>query len=298
MAQPTPPSTRAPWRDQLSSIIFNSDTRAGRAFDVGLIVLIVLSVAVVMADSVPRVAERWHREFLLIEWVFTLLFTVEYIARLACAREPLRYATSFFGVVDLLALLPTYLALLLPETHALIDVRVLRLLRIFRVFKLTAYMTEYQSLGHALRASRRKITVFITAVVMIVLVMGTLMYVIEGPANGFETIPIAVYWAITTMTTVGFGDITPKTDLGRLIASMMMLLGWGTLAVPTGIVTAEMTSQRLRPTDPQALPARQCAACGAQDLAPQARFCQYCGHRLEASSATAAAADPAPANPP
>ena len=232
------------WRLRLYTIIFEADTRAGRWFDVALIVLILASVAVVVADSVPALQARWHQVFWAAEWVFTLLFTIEYVARLLCVRQPLRYATSFFGIVDLLALLPTYLALLLPEAHVLIDVRVLRLLRIFRVFKLTAYMTEYSSLGQALRASRRKITVFLTAVLMIVLVMGTLMYVVEGPSNGFESIPTAVYWAITTMTTVGFGDITPKTDMGRFIASVMMLLGWGTLAVPTGIVTAEMASQR------------------------------------------------------
>ena len=231
------------WRLRLYTIIFEADTRAGRWFDVALIVLILASVAVVVADSVPALQARWHQVFWAAEWVFTLLFTIEYVARLLCVRQPLRYATSFFGIVDLLALLPTYLALL-PEAHVLIDVRVLRLLRIFRVFKLTAYMTEYSSLGQALRASRRKITVFLTAVLMIVLVMGTLMYVVEGPSNGFESIPTAVYWAITTMTTVGFGDITPKTDMGRFIASVMMLLGWGTLAVPTGIVTAEMASQR------------------------------------------------------
>ena len=201
-------------------------------------------------------------------------------------RQPLRYATSFFGIVDLLALLPTYLALLLPEAHVLIDVRVLRLLRIFRVFKLTAYMTEYSSLGQALRASRRKITVFLTAVLMIVLVMGTLMYVVEGPSNGFESIPTAVYWAITTMTTVGFGDITPKTDMGRFIASVMMLLGWGTLAVPTGIVTAELTAKRRQaaagaPLDsPSQFTDVSCPRCDAIDQHPQGRYCWRCGADL------------------
>lgn len=235
------------WRLRLYTIIFEADTRAGRLFDMTLIVAILLSIAVVVADSVPELHERWQWQFTWAEWCFTALFTLEYLARLACTRRPLRYATSFFGVVDLLALLPTYLALLFPGAHALIDVRVLRLLRIFRVFKLTSYLTEYRGLGRALQASARKIIVFITGVLMIVLVMGTLMYVVEGPDHGFSTIPTSVYWAITTMTTVGFGDITPKTDLGRFIASVMMLLGWGTLAVPTGIVTAEMTSQRLWP---------------------------------------------------
>lgn len=266
------------WRLRLYTIIFESDTRAGRWFDVALIVLIMASVAVVVADSVPALQARWHRVFWAAEWVFTLLFTIEYVARLLCVRQPLRYVTSFFGIVDLLALLPTYLALLLPEAHVLIDVRVLRLLRIFRVFKLTAYMTEYSSLGQALRASRRKITVFLTAVLMIVLVMGTLMYVVEGPSNGFESIPTAVYWAITTMTTVGFGDITPKTDMGRFIASVMMLLGWGTLAVPTGIVTAEMASQR--GAAPQVPTTRTCPECLTEGHLPEARYCLHCGAHL------------------
>lgn len=266
------------WRLRLYTIIFESDTRVGRWFDQCLILFILLSIAVVVADSVPYLHERLSEFFSVAEWLFTLLFTLEYLARLACAPHPWRYARSFFGVIDLLALLPTYLALLLPGAHVLIDVRVLRLLRIFRVFKLTAYMTEYRSLAQALHASRRKITVFITGVLMVVLVMGTLMYVVEGPANGFTTIPTAVYWAITTMTTVGFGDITPKTDLGRFISSVMMLLGWGTLAVPTGIVTAEIAAQR------QAFPAtittRTCPGCMTEGHLPEARYCLHCGAAL------------------
>jgi voltage-gated potassium channel len=275
---PNPDIPLQGWRLRLYTTIFEADTRAGRLFDVTLIVTILLSIAVVVADSVPALHQRWQRQFTWAEWGFTALFTLEYIARLACTRRPLRYATSFFGVVDLLALLPTYLALLLPGAHALIDVRVLRLLRIFRVFKLTSYLTEYRGLGQALQASARKIIVFITGVLMIVLVMGTLMYVVEGPVNGFSSIPTAVYWAITTMTTVGFGDITPKTDLGRFIASVMMLLGWGTLAVPTGIVTAEMASQRL-----SAAPApttRTCHECLAEGQLPEALYCLHCGARL------------------
>jgi voltage-gated potassium channel len=275
---PNPDIPLQGWRLRLYTTIFEADTRAGRLFDVTLIVTILLSIAVVVADSVPALHQRWQRQFTWAEWGFTALFTLEYIARLACTRRPLRYATSFFGVVDLLALLPTYLALLLPGAHALIDVRVLRLLRIFRVFKLTSYLTEYRGLGQALQASARKIIVFITGVLMIVLVMGTLMYVVEGPVNGFSSIPTAVYWAITTMTTVGFGDITPKTDLGRFIASVMMLLGWGTLAVPTGIVTAEIASQRL-----SAAPApttRTCHECLAEGHLPEALYCLHCGTRL------------------
>lgn len=270
-------------RLQLYTVIFEADTRAGRLFDQALIAIILISVAVVIADSVHSISERFHLELTLAEWLFTLIFTVEYVARLACVRQPWRYMRSFYGVIDLLALLPTYLALLVPEVSALIDVRILRLLRVFRVFKLTAFVSEYHAIGLALRASVRKIMVFLTAVLMIVLVMGTLMYVVEGPANGFTSIPTSVYWAITTMTTVGFGDITPKTDLGRLFASLMMLLGWGTLAVPTGIVTAEMTYARRAPTT-----TRTCHECLTEGHMPDASFCRNCGVKLPSYAQDAA----------
>ncbi len=266
----------AGWRLRLYTIIFEADTRAGRLFDQWLIAIILASVAAVVLDSVQSLGSGFDRAFAISEWVFTVAFTLEYGARLLCVRHPMRYALSFYGVIDLLALLPTYIALLVPEVHALIDVRVLRLLRVFRVFKLTAYVSEYQSLGRALSASRRKILVFLAAVLMIVLVMGTLMYVVEGPANGFTNIPTSVYWAITTMTTVGFGDITPKTDLGRLIASAMMLLGWGTLAVPTGIVTAEMSLRRA--SEPSTT--RTCHECLTEGHQAEANFCLHCGAKL------------------
>jgi len=264
------------WRLRLYTVIFEADTRAGRLFDQWLIALILASILVVVIDSMQGLGSSERAIFTLLGWFFTLVFTAEYLARLACVRHPWRYATSFYGIVDILSLLPTYLALLVPEVQALIDVRVLRLLRIFRIFKLTAYVSEYQSLGLALAASRRKIMVFLSAVLMIVLVMGTLMYVVEGPQNGFTSIPTSVYWAITTMTTVGFGDITPKTDLGRFIASAMMLLGWGTLAVPTGIVTAEMTARRFaaEPTT------KTCHECLTEGHPVDANFCLHCGARL------------------
>ena len=264
------------WRLRLYTVIFEADTPAGRLFDQALIVAILLSVVVVLADSVQSLNARLHGEFLVIEWFFTLLFTAEYVARLACVRHPWRYATSFFGVVDLLSVLPTYLAFFLPEAHLLLDVRILRLLRIFRVLKLTAYVWEYQALGRALLASRRKILVFLSGVLMVVLIMGTLMYVIEGPEHGFTSIPIGVYWAITTMTTVGFGDITPKTDVGRLLSSVMMLVGWGTLAVPTGIVSSEMTARRLL----RAPTTRTCHECLTEGHQPEANFCSHCGAGL------------------
>jgi voltage-gated potassium channel len=211
-----------------------------------------------------------------LEWMFTLLFTVEYAARLACVERPLRYATSFFGIVDLLSVLPMYLAIFAPGLHVLIDIRILRLLRVFRILKLTEYIHEYSSLGAALLASRRKIAVFVSTVGMVVVVLGTVMYVVEGPEHGFTSIPVSIYWAITTMTTVGFGDITPKTELGRFVASIVMLLGWGTLAVPTGIVTAEMTTRRL-----SAGAAVRCGACGVSGHPADARFCYHCGHVMQ-----------------
>lgn len=272
------------WRLKLYRIIFEADTRAGRLFDQWLIFVILVSVAVVLADSVGSISARHGGLFEVLEWGFTALFTVEYVARLVCVQHPWRYARSFFGIVDLLSVLPTYLALAVPEAHALIDVRILRVLRIFRVLKLTAYLWEYQALGRALLASRRKIMVFLSAVLMIVLIMGTLMYIVEGPENGFTSIPTSVYWAITTLTTVGFGDITPKTDIGRLISSLMMLLGWGTLAVPTGIVTSELTAQRMT----QAPTTRTCPECLTEGLAAEAKFCQHCGAKLPRYSSDAA----------
>jgi len=264
------------WRRKLYVIIFESDTPAGLLFDQGLLVAILASVAVVMLDSVVSISSRYHFLLARLEWLFTALFTIEYAARLICVERPRRYARSFYGVIDLVSVLPTYLAIFLPQLHALIDVRVLRMLRVFRILKLTRYLAEFQLLAAALRNSRRKIAVFLSAVLMIVVTLGTVMYVVEGPANGFTSIPVAVYWAITTMTTVGFGDITPQTDFGRLVASVMMLMGWGVLAVPTGIVTAEMTSQKLRPTG-----TRPCSRCGVRDHAFDARFCRGCGASLD-----------------
>ncbi|MDE2605720.1 MAG: ion transporter [Burkholderiales bacterium] len=267
----------AGWRRRLYEIVFESETAAGRAFDKVVVVTIVLSVTAVIVDSVPGWQPRLGSALDVAEWLFTLLFTLEYVLRLASVERPLRYARSFVGIVDLLAILPTYLAILVPEMHALIDVRVLRLLRIFRIFKLTGYILEYQLLAEALAASRRKILVFLSAVLMVVLILGTLLYVVEGPEHGFKDIPTSVYWAITTITTVGFGDITPKTDLGRFIASVMMLIGWGTLAVPTGIVSSEITARRLQQA---AAPPPGCPACGAGGHAPDARFCRLCGAAL------------------
>lgn len=264
------------WRLRLYRIIFESDTPLGRAFDLALVAAILASVTVVVLDSMSTVHQRWGGWLQVLEWAFTVLFTIEYIARLACVVHPGRYAKSFYGVIDLLALLPTYLALLFPGLHALVDVRLLRLLRIFRILKLTAYVAEFRALSLAIADSRRKILVFLSFVLVVVLVMGTLMYVVEGPQNGFTSIPVGVYWAITTMTTVGFGDITPKTDLGRFIASVMMLIGWGTLAVPTGIVSAEFTARRMSVRSAH----WPCPACDSTGHSIDARFCKDCGAAL------------------
>jgi voltage-gated potassium channel len=266
----------AGWRLALYTIIFEADTRAGRYFDIALIAAILISILVVMLDSMASFNASHGTLLTWAEYGLTAIFTLEYLARLVCVRRPWHYARSFFGIVDLLTVLPSYLTLFFPELYVLVDVRVLRLLRVFRVFKMTAYLEEFTTLGQALRASSRKIMVFLSVVLMVVLIMGTVMYLVEGPQHGYTSIPISIYWAITTMTTVGFGDITPKTDLGRLIASMMMLLGWGVLAVPTGIVTAEMTAQRRggRPTT------RSCHECLTEGHVAEALFCLHCGARL------------------
>ena len=267
------------WRARIHEVIFGIDTRAGRAFDIGLVAVILLSILVVVLDSVPVVSARHDKLMYALEWFFTLLFTMEYAARLTTVRHPLRYAVSFYGLIDLLSVLPTYVSLLVPGSEALIDIRILRLLRVFRIFKLTLYIEEYTRLGEALAASRRKIMVFISVVLMAVLILGTVMYVVEGPQHGYTSIPTAMYWAIVTMTTVGYGDITPQTALGKAIASFMMLLGWGILAVPTGIVTAEMTARRNDRRHGSRAPLA-CEACGSGDHDPGARFCKDCGAGL------------------
>lgn len=275
-----PPSFGKPehgLRRRLYTIIFEADTRAGRHFDVLLVATILVSIAVVLMGSVPPMQADYARPFALAEWAFTLLFTAEYVARLYCVRHPWRYAKSFFGIIDLLSILPTYFALLVPEAGALLDIRILRLLRIFRIFKLTLYVTEYMRLARALRASGRKILIFLSVVLMAVLILGTLMYVVEGPKHGFTSIPMAMYWAVVTMTTVGYGDLTPQTGLGKFIASFMMLLGWGILAVPTGIVTTEMANLRGRLPTPTT---RTCQNCLTEGHSASARYCLHCGSAL------------------
>ncbi|MDP6605073.1 MAG: ion transporter [Dehalococcoidia bacterium] len=266
----------APWRRDLHQIVFEADTPAGRAFDVVLIASILVSVAAVMLDSVAAIHVRFGTQLLWIEWGFTLLFTLEYVVRLISVRQAGRYATSFFGVVDLLAILPTYLSLFMVGTQSLLVIRALRLLRIFRVFKLGYYVKEGQFLWNALRASRVKITVFISAVLSIALIAGAVLYLIEGEANGFTSIPRAMYWAVVTMTTVGYGDIAPRTVLGQIAASGLMILGYAIIAVPTGILSAELVRQATRaPVSTQA-----CLACSRQGHDHDATHCKYCGAGL------------------
>lgn len=264
-----------PLRRRLHEIIFEADTRAGRAFDVGLLLVIVASIAVVLLESVASVRARYHPVLISLEWIFTALFTVEYALRLYSVERPLRYATSFFGVVDLLAVIPTYLSLLLPGAQSLIVIRILRTLRVFRVFKLTTYLIESGELWDALRRSRRKILVFLFVVFALVVIVGAGMHLVEGPENGFTSIPMSMYWAVVTLTTVGYGDISPQTPFGQFLAMIVMLIGYGIIAVPTGIVTAEMTRTGHAPVTTQA-----CPACSAEGHGDDALFCRKCGARL------------------
>ena len=262
-------------RSKLHEIIFEADTPAGKLFDVLLMVSIVASVVMVMLDSVSSIRLAYSSLLYLGEWFFTLLFTVEYILRLYCVGRPLAYATSFFGVVDLLAVLPTYLSIFFPGTQYLLVIRVLRVLRIFRVLKLVKYVGETQHLMQALRASRRKITVFLFAVLTIVIIFGALIYLIEDPASGFTSIPKSIYWAIVTLTTVGYGDISPQTGFGQAVSAIIMIIGYGIIAVPTGIVTAELSQVYKRSVSTQA-----CPQCSAEGHDTDAKFCKYCGSTL------------------
>ncbi|MDG1242996.1 MAG: ion transporter [Opitutae bacterium] len=269
---------RAHWR----RIIFQSSRWDEKAFDICLIVAISLSVVVVMLESIPTLSPELRRVLYFVEWSITILFTLEYILRLYVSLRPLRYARSFFGVVDLLAILPTYLDLLLPGAHYLALLRVLRVLRIFRVLKLVKYIGEANVLMHAMRSSARKIAVFIFAVVVLVLILGSLMYLIEGAEHGFTSIPKSVYWAIVTLTTVGYGDISPQTPLGQFFASIIMITGYGIIAVPTAIVTAEMTKLSRDPIAERESEDPICPACGWQDHDHDAAYCKVCGDRLPA----------------
>jgi voltage-gated potassium channel len=262
-------------REKLFTIIFGSDTPAGKAFDLFLIVMIVLSVIAVMLDTVARIHDRYGELLYIAEWFFTIIFTIEYLVRLWVVKSPRRYATSFFGLVDLLSIVPTYLSLIFTGAQYLLVIRVLRILRVFRVLKLARYMGEADALMQALKNGRRKILVFLYTILTLVVVFGALMYLIEGAENGFTSIPRGVYWAIVTLTTVGYGDMSPVTPLGQTLASVIMIMGYGIIAVPTGIYAAEL-SHVIR----QARSLHACGSCGAGGHDNDATFCRVCGGRL------------------
>jgi voltage-gated potassium channel len=268
---------RAPlsFREKVRDIIFEADTHTGKLFDVLLIIIIGLSIIAVMLDSVAVVNDAYAIPLYILEWVFTVMFTAEYLVRLWCIGRPMKYATSFFGVVDLLSILPTYISLLFPGTQYMLVVRVIRVLRVFRVLKFVKYVSEADTLMKALRASRRKVVVFLFVVASLVIILGSLMYLIEGGENGFTSIPICVYWAIVTITTVGYGDVSPQTDLGKALASLVMVLGYCILAVPTGIVTAEMTRYGRAEFN-----TRVCGECSKEGHESDAVHCKYCGAEL------------------
>jgi voltage-gated potassium channel len=265
------------WRRRLYTTIFEADTLAGRRFDVALLIVIVASVLVVILDSVASIHARLAWLFLGLEWLFTIAFTAEYVVRLLCVRRPLRYVFSVFGLIDLLAILPTYLAIFLPGVHYLLDVRLLRLLRVFRVLKIPLYSDEAHVLLKALTHARRKIFVFLGAVCILVVILGTLMHVVEGPAHGFTSIPVSMYWAVVTLTTTGYGDVTPQTALGQFITALTILLGYGIIALPTGIVGAELVVTMMRRNEPTT---RTCEHCLTEGHDADATFCKHCGDRL------------------
>lgn len=270
--------TTRPRRNRLQRylyrVIFEADTPAGKGFDILLILAIVASVVAVMLDSVPRVQRAIGGSLSVAEWVFTVVFSIEYLLRLYASPRRFRYARSFFGVIDLLALAPTYLSVLLPGGQYLLVVRVLRVLRVFRVLKLAKYVAEGELIVAALKASGRKIAVFLFAVLSIVVVVGSVIYLIEGDESGFVSIPLAVYWAIVTLTTVGYGDISPQTPLGQTLAALIMILGYGLIAVPTGLVSMEVSLALSRHQK------RLCPACGTSESDPDARFCRRCAADL------------------
>lgn len=274
---PSAPLGAAAWRQRLYHIIFEADTPAGRAFDVALLCVIVLSVALVSLESVAEIHAAYGSTLIALEWTLTGLFTGEYVLRILCVARPARYLRSFYGLVDLAALLPSYLALVIPGAHSLLVIRTLRLLRVFRIFKLVHFSREARALRRALRASRSKIMVFLLVVSTLIVISGAVMYLVEGHSeSGFTSIPRAMYWAVVTMTTVGYGDIAPVTPVGQSFAAMLMISGYAIIAVPTGIVSAELV--RAPPT----VDVLACERCEAEGHAVDARFCRRCGHALAA----------------
>ncbi len=263
------------WRDKIHEVIFEADTPLGKQFDVILIVCILASVLVVMLDSVDSIGGKYARLFYILEWFFTIIFSIEYILRLISVKRPLKYATSFFGIVDLLTVIPTYLDLFLPGARFLLAIRILRVLRIFRILKLAKYVGEANLLMTAIKASSRKITIFLFSVVTLVVILGSLMYLVEGEKNGFTSIPKSIYWAIVTLTTVGYGDVAPQTSVGQVLAVVVMIMGYSIIAVPTGIVTVEM-AQAFK----ENISTRACNSCSCEGHDMDAKYCKSCGSEL------------------
>ena len=262
-------------RKKLHTIVYEADTPAGRFFDLLLLAVILISVAAVMLESIASIKIKYGHALAVIEWIVTIFFTLEYIARLVAVKRPIHYIFSFYGIVDLLATIPKYIGLLFPGTGVLIAIRAIRLLRIFRILKLTHFVGAYNQLIIALKSSRAKIAVFLFNVVVLCIILGTLMYMIEGPQHGFTSIPVSIYWTVVTLTTVGFGDITPATPFGQFVSSLIMILGYGIIAVPTGLVTAELMRDKTVNLNTQV-----CPNCGAEKHRDDAKFCYNCGHTL------------------
>lgn len=263
-------------RSKLHEIIYEADTPAGKLFDIVLLLLIIISIAALMLESVSGIRTKYGNELEMIEWVITIFFSVEYIGRILTVRKPLKYVLSFYGIIDLLATLPTYIDLFFPGWHFLLALRAIRLLRVFRVLKLIHFVGASNLLVVALRKSRIKIAVFLFTVVILCVIFGTMMYMIEGPENGFTNIPVSIYWTIVTLTTVGFGDITPQTPLGQFLSMVIMVLGYGIIAVPTGIVTSEIAFNEKMPHSNT----QTCPDCSAENHRDNAEFCYRCGAKL------------------
>ena len=267
------------FREKLHEIIFEADTKVGKAFDIILIILIILSVLVVMIETVPSIHAEFSDLFFYLEWIFTTVFTLEYILRLWIVKKPMKYATSFYGIVDLVSILPSFLAVFFGGIHSLMVIRALRLLRIFRVFKLANHFRQGVVLAIALRRSIPKISVFLFAILLITMIFGSIMYLIEANSGGgFDSIPRSIYWAVVTLTTVGYGDISPKTDLGQFIAAIVMVLGYAVIAVPTGIVTNEMMNTSDK--DINDITTQHCQSCSKDGHDIDAEYCKYCGYSL------------------
>ena len=264
------------WKEKLHEIIYEADTKQGKLFDIILIFTIILSILLVMLESVKSFDEKYHDFLNISEWVITILFTIEYIARIITIKKPTSYIFSFYGIIDFLATIPKYISLIFGGTHALVALRALRLLRVFRILKLARYLVASKKLILALKSSRIKIAVFLFSVIVLTIILGTIMYLVEGPENGFTSIPHSMYWAIVTLTTVGYGDLAPHTPFGQFIASIVMILGYGIIAVPTGIVTSEITrSEKIPNTNTQ-----HCSNCSAANHIDNAEYCYKCGGKL------------------